>query len=163
MGGPDVSREGVQRDLLPIVEGSNVQTKYGMVKTDHVLFIAAGAFHVSKPSDLIPELQGRFPIRVELKPLTEADFVRIMTEPENALTKQYTALVEAEGAKLDVHRGRRARDRADRGVGQRSHGEHRRAPAAHRDDDAARGHALRAARREGQQRPRDRDGRGSGA
>jgi ATP-dependent HslUV protease ATP-binding subunit HslU len=100
-GGPDVSREGVQRDLLPIVEGSNVQTKYGMVKTDHVLFIAAGAFHVSKPSDLIPELQGRFPIRVELKPLTEQDFVRIMTEPENALTKQYGALVEAEGAKLD--------------------------------------------------------------
>jgi ATP-dependent HslUV protease ATP-binding subunit HslU len=99
-GGPDVSREGVQRDLLPIVEGSNVQTKYGMVKTDHVLFIAAGAFHVSKPSDLIPELQGRFPIRVELKPLTEEDFVRIMTEPENALTKQYAALVEAEGATL---------------------------------------------------------------
>jgi len=101
VGGPDVSREGVQRDLLPIVEGSNVQTKYGMVKTDHVLFIAAGAFHVSKPSDLIPELQGRFPIRVELKPLTEQDFVRIMTEPENALTKQYGALVESEGAKLD--------------------------------------------------------------
>jgi ATP-dependent HslUV protease ATP-binding subunit HslU len=99
-GGPDVSREGVQRDLLPIVEGSNVSTKYGMVKTDHVLFVAAGAFHVSKPSDLIPELQGRFPIRVELKPLTEADFVRIMTEPENALTRQYAALVEAEGAKL---------------------------------------------------------------
>jgi ATP-dependent HslUV protease ATP-binding subunit HslU len=100
-GGPDVSREGVQRDLLPIVEGSNVQTKYGMVKTDHVLFIAAGAFHVSKPSDLIPELQGRFPIRVELKALTEQDFIRIMTEPENALTKQYAALVEAEGAKLE--------------------------------------------------------------
>jgi ATP-dependent HslUV protease ATP-binding subunit HslU len=100
MGGPDVSREGVQRDLLPIVEGSNVPTKYGMVKTDHVLFIAAGAFHVSKPSDLIPELQGRFPIRVELKSLTEADFVRIMTEPENALTKQYAALVEAEGTAL---------------------------------------------------------------
>jgi ATP-dependent HslUV protease ATP-binding subunit HslU len=98
--GPDISREGVQRDLLPIVEGSNVQTKHGMVKTDHVLFIAAGAFHVSKPSDLIPELQGRFPIRVELKPLTEADFVRIMTEPENALTRQYAALVESEGAKL---------------------------------------------------------------
>jgi ATP-dependent HslUV protease ATP-binding subunit HslU len=98
--GPDVSREGVQRDLLPIVEGSNVQTKYGLVKTDHVLFIAAGAFHVSKPSDLIPELQGRFPIRVELKPLTEADFVRIMTEPENALTKQYAALVSAEGTAL---------------------------------------------------------------
>ena len=101
MGGPDVSREGVQRDLLPIVEGSNVQTKYGMVKTDHILFVAAGAFHVSKPSDLIPELQGRFPIRVELKPLTEADFVRIMTEPENALTKQYAALVTADGASLE--------------------------------------------------------------
>ena len=99
-GGPDVSREGVQRDLLPIVEGSNVQTKYGMVKTDHVLFVAAGAFHVARPSDLIPELQGRFPIRVELKPLTEADFVRIMTEPEHALTKQYAALVAAEGAVL---------------------------------------------------------------
>ncbi|MFM2139948.1 MAG: hypothetical protein RLZZ25_213 [Gemmatimonadota bacterium] len=100
MGGPDVSREGVQRDLLPIVEGSNVQTKYGMVKTDHVLFVAAGAFHVSKPSDLIPELQGRFPIRVELTPLTEGDFIRIMTEPEHALTKQYAALVAAEGATL---------------------------------------------------------------
>ncbi len=98
--GPDVSREGVQRDLLPIVEGSAVQTKYGMVKTDHVLFIAAGAFHVSKPSDLIPELQGRFPIRVELLPLTESDFVRIMTEPEHALTKQYAALVASEGAEL---------------------------------------------------------------
>ena len=104
-GGPDVSREGVQRDLLPIVEGSNVQTKYGMVKTDHVLFVAAGAFHVSKPSDLIPELQGRFPIRVELKPLTEADFVRIMTEPENALTKQYAALIEAEGAGVTFEDG----------------------------------------------------------
>jgi ATP-dependent HslUV protease ATP-binding subunit HslU len=87
--------------LLPIVEGSNVQTKHGMVKTDHVLFVAAGAFHVAKPSDLIPELQGRFPIRVELQSLTEADFVRIMTEPENALTKQYSALVEAEGATLE--------------------------------------------------------------
>jgi ATP-dependent HslUV protease ATP-binding subunit HslU len=101
VGGPDVSREGVQRDLLPIVEGSNVQTKHGMVKTDHVLFIAAGAFHVAKPSDLIPELQGRFPIRVELQSLTEKDFVRIMTEPENALTKQYSALVAAEGATLE--------------------------------------------------------------
>jgi ATP-dependent HslUV protease ATP-binding subunit HslU len=99
-GGPDVSREGVQRDLLPIVEGSTVQTRYGYVRTDHVLFIAAGAFHVSKPSDLIPELQGRFPIRVELTPLTEADFIRIMTEPENALTRQYAALVAAEGAEL---------------------------------------------------------------
>ncbi len=98
--GPDISREGVQRDLLPIVEGSTVQTRYGYVRTDHVLFIASGAFHVSKPSDLIPELQGRFPIRVELTPLTEQDFVRIMTEPENALTRQYQALVAAEGAEL---------------------------------------------------------------
>ena len=98
--GPDVSREGVQRDLLPIVEGSTVSTKYGMVRTDHVLFIAAGAFHVAKPSDLIPELQGRFPIRVELLPLTESDFVRIMTEPDHALTKQYAALVASEGATL---------------------------------------------------------------
>jgi ATP-dependent HslUV protease ATP-binding subunit HslU len=98
--GPDVSREGVQRDLLPIVEGSTVQTKYGLVRTDHVLFIAAGAFHVSKPSDLIPELQGRFPIRVELKNLTEADFVRILKEPRNALTNQYRALVETEGGSL---------------------------------------------------------------
>jgi ATP-dependent HslUV protease ATP-binding subunit HslU len=98
--GPDISREGVQRDLLPIVEGSTVQTRYGYVRTDHILFIAAGAFHVSKPSDLIPELQGRFPIRVELTALTEADFIRIMTEPESALTKQYRALVAAEGAEL---------------------------------------------------------------
>jgi ATP-dependent HslUV protease ATP-binding subunit HslU len=98
--GPDVSREGVQRDLLPIVEGTNVTTKYGMVKTDHILFIAAGAFHVSKPSDLIPELQGRFPIRVELDPLTEQDFVRILTEPETALTKQYSALLSTEGVQL---------------------------------------------------------------
>jgi ATP-dependent HslUV protease ATP-binding subunit HslU len=98
--GPDVSREGVQRDLLPIVEGSTVQTKYGMVRTDHILFVAAGAFHVAKPSDLIPELQGRFPIRVELKNLTENDFVRILTEPKNALLTQYQALVAAEGATL---------------------------------------------------------------
>jgi ATP-dependent HslUV protease ATP-binding subunit HslU len=98
--GPDVSREGVQRDLLPIVEGTTVSTKYGMVKTDHVLFFAAGAFHVSKPSDLIPELQGRFPIRVELHALSEADFVRILTEPETALTKQYAALLSTEGLTL---------------------------------------------------------------
>jgi ATP-dependent HslUV protease ATP-binding subunit HslU len=101
VAGPDVSREGVQRDLLPIVEGSTVQTKYGMVRTDHILFVAAGAFHVSKPSDLIPELQGRFPIRVELKNLTEADFVRILREPKNALLTQYAALVAAEGATLE--------------------------------------------------------------
>lgn len=98
--GPDVSREGVQRDILPIVEGTTVTTKYGMVKTDHVLFIAAGAFHVSKPSDLIPELQGRFPIRVELDSLDKADLVRILTEPENALIKQYTALLETESVKV---------------------------------------------------------------
>ncbi|MDQ3606539.1 MAG: ATP-dependent protease ATPase subunit HslU [Gemmatimonadota bacterium] len=99
--GPDVSREGVQRDLLPIVEGSTVQTKYGMVRTDHILFVAAGAFHVSKPSDLIPELQGRFPIRVELKNLTEADFVRILQEPKNALLTQYQALIAAEDATIE--------------------------------------------------------------
>jgi ATP-dependent HslUV protease ATP-binding subunit HslU len=98
--GPDVSREGVQRDLLPIVEGTTVTTRYGMVKTDHILFIAAGAFHVSKPSDLIPELQGRFPIRVELDPLTKEDFIRILTEPQNALIKQYKALLDTEGIRL---------------------------------------------------------------
>ncbi len=99
-GGPDVSREGVQRDLLPIVEGSTVMTKYGMVRTDHILFIASGAFHIAKPADLIPELQGRFPIRVELQPLTKEDFVRILTEPENALITQYKALLETEGVEL---------------------------------------------------------------
>jgi ATP-dependent HslUV protease ATP-binding subunit HslU len=99
-GGPDVSREGVQRDLLPIVEGSTVNTKYGVIKTDHVLFVAAGAFHISKPSDLIPELQGRFPIRVELTNLTKEDFVRILKEPKNALTRQYQALFEAEGVSV---------------------------------------------------------------
>ena len=95
-----MSREGVQRDLLPIVEGSSVTTKYGMVRTDHVLFIAAGAFHVAKPSDLIPELQGRFPIRVELEPLTREDFVRILSEPENALIRQYVELLKTEGVTL---------------------------------------------------------------
>ena len=99
--GPDVSREGVQRDILPIVEGTTINTRYGMIKTDHILFIAAGAFHVSKPSDLIPELQGRFPIRVELDALTEQDFVRILTEPETALTKQYSALLSTEGINLE--------------------------------------------------------------
>jgi ATP-dependent HslUV protease ATP-binding subunit HslU len=101
--GPDVSREGVQRDLLPIVEGSAVNTKYGIVKTDHILFIAAGAFHVSKPSDLIPELQGRFPIRVELQPLTKEDFFHILKEPKNALTKQYEALLQSEGVALSFN------------------------------------------------------------
>jgi ATP-dependent HslUV protease ATP-binding subunit HslU len=99
-GGPDVSREGVQRDLLPIVEGSTVNTKHGIIKTDHILFVAAGAFHVAKPSDLIPELQGRFPIRVELENLTKDDFIRILKEPKNALVKQYQALFEAEEVKV---------------------------------------------------------------
>ena len=99
-GGADVSREGVQRDLLPIVEGSSVNTKYGVINTDHVLFIAAGAFHVSKPSDLIPELQGRFPIRVELQSLREEDFYRILKEPKSALTRQYEALLSSEGVEL---------------------------------------------------------------
>jgi ATP-dependent HslUV protease ATP-binding subunit HslU len=99
--GPDVSREGVQRDILPIVEGTTVNTRYGMVRTDHILFIAAGAFHVSKPSDLIPELQGRFPIRVELQSLTIEDFIKILTEPKSSLTKQYIALLETEGVKLE--------------------------------------------------------------
>ncbi|HRK21824.1 MAG TPA: AAA family ATPase, partial [Fimbriimonadaceae bacterium] len=98
--GPDVSREGVQRDLLPIIEGSTVATKFGPVKTDHILFIAAGAFHISKPSDLIPELQGRMPIRVELEALTEDDFRRILREPKNALTKQYISLLKVEGVEL---------------------------------------------------------------
>ena len=98
--GPDVSREGVQRDILPIVEGTTVNTRYGMIRTDHVLFIAAGAFHTTKPSDLIPELQGRFPIRVELHSLSTEDFIRILTEPKSALVKQYTALLETEGIKL---------------------------------------------------------------
>ena len=102
--GPDVSREGVQRDILPIVEGTTVNTRYGMVRTDHILFIAAGAFHVSKPSDLIPELQGRFPIRVELQSLTMEDFIRILTEPKSSLVKQYTALLETEGVKLEFTR-----------------------------------------------------------
>jgi ATP-dependent HslUV protease ATP-binding subunit HslU len=103
--GPDVSREGVQRDILPIVEGTTVNTKYGMVRTDHILFIAAGAFHVSKPSDLIPELQGRFPIRVELEPLGRDDFVRILTEPRSALVKQYVALIGTEGVTLSFEQG----------------------------------------------------------
>src|SRR5213079_943110 len=98
--GPDVSRQGVQRDLLPVVEGTTVNTRYGSVRTDHILFIAAGAFHLSKPSDLMPELQGRFPIRVELKSLSVEDFVRILREPQSALIKQYTALLETEGIKL---------------------------------------------------------------
>ena len=151
--GPDVSREGVQRDILPIVEGTTVNTKYGMVRTDHVLFIAAGAFHVSKPSDLIPELQGRFPIRVELEALGRDDFVRILTEPKNALMKQYMALMATEGVTLEFTPDA---DRAHRRAGdarQRAHREHRRAAPAHRDGAAAR---RRVVPRAGARRPRDR-------
>jgi ATP-dependent HslUV protease ATP-binding subunit HslU len=143
--GPDVSREGVQRDLLPIVEGSTVQTKYGMIRTDHILFIAAGAFHVAKPSDLIPELQGRFPIRVELKPLTEADFVRILQEPKNALcgsTRRSSAPRTSSSASPMTAR-EIARIAAEVN---REDGEHRRAPAAHRADDPARRDPVRPAR-----------------
>jgi ATP-dependent HslUV protease ATP-binding subunit HslU len=103
--GPDVSREGVQRDILPVVEGSSVPTKYGLVRTDHILFIAAGAFHSCKPSDLIPELQGRFPIRVELHSLGKEEFVRILNEPETSLIRQYQALLESEGVKLEFAPG----------------------------------------------------------
>ena len=110
--GPDVSREGVQRDILPIVEGTTVNTRYGMVRTDHILFIAAGAFHVSKPSDLIPELQGRFPIRVELQSLTVEDFIKILTEPKSSLVKQYIALLDTEGMQAGVHAGGAGGNRA---------------------------------------------------
>ena len=127
--GPDVSREGVQRDLLPIVEGSTINTKYGPVKTDHILFIAAGAFHVAKPADLIPELQGRFPIRVELEALTKGDLVRILTEPRNALVKQYQALMETEGITLDFTREGIEAIAAIAVEVKRSNGKHRRAPA----------------------------------
>ena len=129
--GPDVSREGVQRDILPIVEGTTVNTRYGMVRTDHILFIAAGAFHVSKPSDLIPELQGRFPIRVELQSLTVEDFIKILTEPKSSLVKQYIALLDTEGLKLEFTPRGAGRNGRLRLPGERRHGEHRRAPPAH--------------------------------
>ena len=144
--GPDVSREGVQRDILPIVEGTTVNTKHGMVKTDHILFIAAGAFHVSKPSDLIPELQGRFPIRVELEPLTRDDFVRILTEPRGALVKQYVALLGTEGVTVTFTAGGRGAHRRFRRARQRHHGEHRRTAAPHGDGAAARRDVVRGAR-----------------
>ena len=143
--GPDVSREGVQRDILPIVEGTTVNTRYGFVRTDHILFIAAGAFHVSKPSDLIPELQGRFPIRVELKSLTVEDFVRILKEPKNALAKQYTALLETEGIKLNLTDDALRGSGEVRRAGERVVREHRRAPAAHHHGKAAGGDFLRRA------------------
>ena len=144
--GPDVSREGVQRDILPIVEGTTVTTKYGAVRTDHVLFIAAGAFHVSKPSDLIPELQGRFPIRVELEPLTQDDLVRILTEPKNALLAQYRALLATDGVDVTFTDDAIARDGALRHAGERGHREHRRAPPGHHPGDGARGPVVRGRR-----------------
>ena len=127
--GPDVSREGVQRDLLPIVEGTTVTTKYGMVRTDHILFIASGAFHLSKPSDLIPEMQGRFPIRVELQSLGAEEFERILTEPQNALIKQYQALMDTEGIRLTFTAGGHQRDRRPGHQGERTHRKYR-GPAA---------------------------------
>ena len=134
--GPDVSREGVQRDILPIVEGTTVNTRYGMVRTDFILFIAAGAFHVSKPSDLIPELQGRFPIRVELQSLTVEDFVRILTEPKSSLVRQYTALLETEGLKLEFTPEAIEEMAQFRLPGERRHGEYRSAaPAYHHGEE----------------------------
>ena len=149
--GPDVSREGVQRDILPIVEGTTVNTRYGMVRTDHILFIAAGAFHVSKPSDLIPELQGRFPIRVELQSLTMEDFIRILTEPKSSLTKQYTALLDTEGVKLEFTPEALEEDCALRIPGERRHGKHRRAAPAHHHGAGARRTQLRGAREKREQ------------
>ena len=146
--GADVSRQGVQRDLLPIVEGTTVQTRYGYVKTDHILFIAAGAFHRAKPSDLMPELQGRFPIRVELTDLTKDDFIRILTEPQNALTKQYTALLETEGVDAGLHARRDRRPGRLRLPGESDDAEHRRPPALHDHGAAAGGTELRGPRHE---------------
>ena len=150
--GADVSREGVQRDLLPLIEGTTVSTKHGPVKTDHILFIASGAFHVAKPSDLLPELQGRLPIRVELQPLSREDLARILTEPEASLIKQYKALMATEGMTLEF-----TDDAIDEiaklaARGQQPGREHRRAAAADRDGEAARGdelHGLRPRRRDG--------------
>jgi ATP-dependent HslUV protease ATP-binding subunit HslU len=144
-GGADVSRQGVQRDLLPLVEGTTVSTKYGMVKTDHMLFIASGAFHLAKPSDLIPELQGRFPIRVELDSLSVDDFEAILTSTQASLVKQYQALLATEGVTLEITPDGRAAPGADRLRGQRAHREHRRAPPGHGDGAAARRRELRRA------------------
>ena len=141
--GPDVSREGVQRDILPIVEGTTVNTRYGFVRTDHILFIAAGAFHVSKPSDMIPELQGRFPIRVELKSLTVEDFIRILKEPKNALSKQYVALMETEGIKLTIADDALAEVARFAAQVNESQRKHRRPPLAHHHGKTARRDLLR--------------------
>jgi ATP-dependent HslUV protease ATP-binding subunit HslU len=141
--GGSVSREGVQRDLLPLIEGTTVATKYGPMKTDHILFIASGAFHVAKPSDLLPELQGRLPIRVELKALTEEDFVRILSDTRASLTAQYTALIETEGVDGELHRRRHPGHRADRRRSERPGREYRRPPPPDGDGEAARGRQLR--------------------
>ena len=140
--GGDVSREGVQRDLLPLIEGTTVTTKYGPVKTDHVLFIASGAFHLAKPSDLLPELQGRLPIRVELAPLSRADLRRILVEPEHSLLKQYAALMGTEGVTLEFRDGRGRRAGRPGGRHQRAGGEHRRPPPRDRAGEAAGGDQL---------------------
>ena len=146
--GPDVSREGVQRDILPIVEGTTVNTRHGFVRTDHILFVAAGAFHVSKPSDLIPELQGRFPIRVELKSLTEADFIRILKEPKSALVKQYTALLETEGIKLSFTEDAVVEIAKIAAQVNQNRRKYRRSASAHHHGKAARRHFFRRARPE---------------
>ena len=143
MQGADVSRQGVQRDLLPLVEGTTVTTKYGMVRTDHILFIASGAFHLAKPSDLIPELQGRLPIRVELSSLSVDDFERILTATDACLTRQYQALLATEGVEVEFTARGRAAPRRDRLLGERAHREHRRAAPAHGDGEAARGSVVR--------------------
>ncbi len=152
--GPDVSREGVQRDILPIVEGTTVNTRYGMVRTDHILFVAAGAFHVSKPSDLIPELQGRFPIRVELHSLTTDDFIRILKEPKSALVKQYAALLETEGIKLSFTDDALEEIAKICGRRQRTNREHRGPPLAHDHGKAPGRNLLRRAGLEEEDRPR---------
>ena len=141
--GGSVSREGVQRDLLPLIEGTTVATKYGPMKTDHILFIASGAFHIAKPSDLLPELQGRLPIRVELKALTEEDFVRILSDTQASLTEQYRALLATEGVEVDLHRGGHPRARPHRRRGECRGREYRRAAAADGDGETARGRQLR--------------------
>ena len=155
--GADVSREGVQRDLLPLIEGTTVSTKHGPVKTDHILFIASGAFHVAKPSDLLPELQGRLPIRVELKALTRDDLRRILTEPEANLIRQHQALLATEGVDPDLHRRRHRRPGRRRRGGERRGGEHRRAAPADGAGKGGRGDQLH------RRRPRRRDHRRSTA
>ena len=140
--GPDVSRQGVQRDLLPVVEGTTVNTKYGPVRTDHILFIAAGAFHLSKPADLMPELQGRFPIRVELTDLTRDDFLRILTEPKHAITKQYAELLATEGVTIEYTQGRHRSAGGHRLRSEPHSPEHRRSPAAHDPGARRRGSQL---------------------